>query len=323
MRAIPLLLLLCACGTLSTEERDRLAACQRNAALFFDGGRLAQAMGQIERGLELDPDDYKLNSMKGGILLLTSGDSQGTDHARLDEATALLADLYRQRSLARHEPYLLLNYGRALQKQGQRHHGESLRLDGQAARATADEAPALRQQAAVQRDRWRELAQKADGLFAELERRGELLRFAHYHRLLIARQLGDDAGFTAAAKAYLAQSEAAQQLTRQRIEQTPSAEFEAEQLQVLRRLRDEELEVRSLIAEYHYGRKEFEAALVQIDRVLEIDPQRSVDYYNRGRILLELQRADAAKADFRRFLATTTLPPTSEKTTFALQALDR
>jgi hypothetical protein len=58
-----------------------------------------------------------------------------------------------------------------------------------------------------------------------------------------------------------------------------------------------------------------------LDRVLQIDPARSVDYYNRGRVLLELQRQSTAKDDFRKFLATTNLPADNQKVTFAMAAL--
>ena len=124
MRPLALLLLLCACNSLSSDEQSRLTSYQRNAALFYEGGRFDQALGQIERGLELAPDDYKLAAMRGAILLQTSGHAGGTDHRRLDQATELLAELYDRRSPNRHEPYLLLDYGRALQKQGLRHLGE-------------------------------------------------------------------------------------------------------------------------------------------------------------------------------------------------------
>lgn len=323
MRSSALLLLVCACTALSTDDRDQLAAHQRNAALFYEGGRYDQAMGQIDRGLELEPDDYKLNAMKGGILLLSSGDAQGTDHRLLDQATELLESVYDERSPSRHEPYLLLDYARALQKQGLRHLGESVRLTGQASRAVDDEVETLRERAADEKAAATELLLRADELLGHLVERGDLLRVAYNHRLQIARQLGNDTEFVAASTAYFEQAKKAQDATKKRIEQTQSVDHENEQLTSLRQLRDEELGVRSLVAEFHYSRKEFGDALAQLNRVLEIDPQRSVDYYNRGRILLALKRADEAKSDFRRFLATTTLPATSDKSAFALQALER
>jgi hypothetical protein len=144
MRSIAFSLLLCACSSLAGEDRDRLASYQRQAATYFDGAKYGQALNQIERGLELDPHDYKLNALKGSILLLASGDANGTDHKKLDEATALLEEQFAARALDRHEPHLLLYYALALQKQGLRRLGEAVRLEGQATRAATDTAADMR-----------------------------------------------------------------------------------------------------------------------------------------------------------------------------------
>lgn len=308
---------------MSTDERDQLANYQQQAKLFYEGQRFGQALGQIDRGLEIEPDDYLLNSLKGGILLLSSGDAQGTDHKLLDQATEILARVYDERSPNRHEPYLLLDYARALQKQGLRHLGESVRLSGHATRAPANEAVTLREKADEEKATATDLLRQADELLAVMIERGDYLRLAWNHRLQIARQVGNDAQFDTAAKNYFEQALKAQEVTKRRIEETQSVDREQEQMRFMKQLRDEELGVRSLVAEFHYSRKRYAEALVHLNRVLEIDPQRSVDYYNRGRILLELKRADDARSDFRRFLATTTLPATSEKSAFALQALER
>ena len=42
-----------------------------------------------------------------------------------------------------------------------------------------------------------------------------------------------------------------------------------------------------------------------------------------GRVLLEVGRAEEAKADFRRFLADPTVPSNSDKAAFALKAIER
>jgi UDP-glucose 4-epimerase len=61
--------------------------------------------------------------------------------------------------------------------------------------------------------------------------------------------------------------------------------------------------------------------LARGDEVVGIDC--FTDYYHRGRVLLELDRAEDAKADFRRFLADPQLPASSDRATFALKALSR
>ncbi|HEX5052220.1 MAG TPA: tetratricopeptide repeat protein [Planctomycetota bacterium] len=319
MRYAVLLAFLSACTAISTEDGDRLASHQRNAKYYFDGGRLPQAMDQIERGLEIAPDDYMLNSLKGAVLLRSSASAQSTDHKRLDEATEVLAKVYETRSANRHQPYLLLNYALALQKQGQRHLGEAIRLEGQATRTP--NASELEDKAKAERQLANDNLIAARDMLGVLIERGEVLRIAHNHRFQIAEQLGDQKLIAESSKAYLEQVAADQAAAQREIERTVEAKWEAEQLATLRSLREEELEVRAILAKSEYDRQDYVSALTHLNRVLELDPQRSVDYYNRGRVLLDLKQTDAAKKDFERFLATTNLPSTSEKKTFAITAL--
>lgn len=321
MRHAALLLLLCACGTLSSEQRDQLTSHVRNAKFYYEGGRLDQALGQIERGLELDPDNYTLRTMYGTVRLRQSSSALSTDHRVLDEATAVLRDVYEERSPTRHEPALLLGYALALQKQGRRHLGEELRLRGQAGRAPDQEA--MLAQADAERAEALTHLHAARAALEVLVERGEVLRVAHNHLMQIAQDLGDAEAFAAAGTAYLAQADKDQAAVRAEIERTREPVYEAEQVRALRALQTEEIEVRSLLAEHHFARQQFDAALVQMNRILEIDPQRTVDYYNRGRVLLELRRSDEAKADFRRFLAMPEVPASAEKRTLALRALDQ
>ena len=309
-----------------------LKSHQRNASFYYEGGNLAQAMGQIEKGLELDPDDYKLNSLKGAVLLKTSADSQGTDHKQLDQATELLARIYDFRSPSRHEPYLLFNYALALQKQGRRHLGEAVRLEGQATRVSdPKENEKLIETAKSEREVATQDLVKSRDLLSMLIERGELLRYAHNHQLQIAQDLGDDAAFQQAGKAYLEQVAKDQQVEQTRVETTKAAAHEAERFKALRALWAEEVDVRILLAEHYHlraakttgeeAKKLREEELVNLNKILERNPQRSADYYNRGCVLLELNQPEAAKADFRRFLATTTLPASNEKKKHALGAL--
>ena len=321
MRQLIPLLFLCACTSLSFEDREELANHQRNALHYFEGGRLDQAMGQIERGLEIDPEDYRLRALRGTVLLKQSGSALSTDHQLLDQATEELASVYDMRSPYRHERYLLLNYALALQKQGRRRLGEELRLRGQASRAT--DAAELQAQADDEHDAGRELRVRARELLDVLVERGEVLRQAYNHQLQIAQDLGDDAAFAVAATAYLDQCKKDQDAIGAEISRTLVPAYEADQVRNRRAIQVEEFEVRGLIAEHHYNRKQFDDALVQLDRILELEPQRSVNYYNRARVLMELKRPDEAKADFRKFLATSTLPPSSDKVTLAMKALEQ
>ena len=313
--ALPLLLL-CGCKTTTPEERDMLTACQRNAPIYFEGGKLEQAMIQAERGLEIDPDDYKLNAIKGAILLRASE----RDAKLLDKATRQLELVYERRSPMRHEPYVLLYYGLAQQKQGLKNLGEAIRLEDRAQRVVEkrDEYAA---QAAKQRALADARLADADEQLGYLLDLGALLRIAHKHRLQIALQRGDDQEFERSAEAFLKESAEEQAFVQGEVERTETPDYEAEQYAYLRELRAEEIEVRALYANWLFDRKQLEGTLSQLNRVLELDPKRSNDYYNRGRVLLKLERKDAAKRDFRMFLATSSLPDDNDKKTFAVHAL--
>lgn len=315
--ALPLLLL-CGCQTISPEEQDVLTACQRNAPIYFEGGKLEQAMIQAERGLEVEPDDYKLNAIKGAILLRASE----RNPKLLDEATQQLEVVFDRRSPMRHEPYVLLYYGLAQQKQGLRNLGEAIRLEDRARRMPEKRGDLLTQ-AKEQRDTAAERLDTADKLLEYLLDLGALLRITHKHRLQIALQRGDDQQFESSAKSFLKESAKEQAIVRAEVERTQTPQYEAEQYRFLRELRGEEIEVRALYADWLFDRKQLEATLAQLDRVLELDPKRSNDYYNRGRVLMALERKDAAKRDFRMFLSMSDLPDDNDKKTYAVHALQQ
>jgi tetratricopeptide (TPR) repeat protein len=278
-----------------------------------------QALEQIDRGLSLAPDDYQLRAMRGTVLLRQSGSSMSTDHRLLDEATATLENVYLTRAPSRHEPFVLLPYALALQKQGRRRLGEEVRLRGQASRAPDPQE--LVAAADVQREEARDRLVRARDVLDVLIERGELLRQAWNHKLQIAQDLGDDKSLVAAAHAYLDQAAKDQADVRREIDRTQVPAYEVEQAQLLRTLQAEELEVRALLADHHSSRQQYEAALAQLNRVLEIDPQRLPDYYNRGRVLMELHRDAEAKADFKRFVENSNLPTTNDKIALAMKAL--
>lgn len=299
---------------------DRLESCQRNAPLFFDGGKLPQAMIQVERGLEIDPDDYKLNVIKGAVLLRASE----RDPKMLDDATETLERVYDWRSPMRHEPYELFYYGLARQKQGLRHLGEAIRLEDRSARSPETKRhDEFAEQALAQRTSATNELRKADELLSHLIERGELLRMVHNHRLQIARQLGDDKLFEASAKAFLEQMKEERKVVDADVKRTIIPDYEAQQYRVLLNLKEEELDVRALYADWLFHRKDFKGALDQMDFVIKLDPTRSDNYYNRGRVHLELKNVEEAKSDFRTFLATSQLPSASSKKTFATKVLTR
>lgn len=314
------LLLLCGCTTFSNEESKRLADAQHFATTYFEGGKLGQTLIQVERGLDIDPDDYKLNALKGSVLLRISL----LNNKKLDEATEILERVYTWRSPMRHEPYELFYLGLARQKQGLRHLGEAIRVEDRARRAADKKKHAeFVEQSKTERVAANDQLTNAMEVFDVLIERGERLRLTHNHRMQVARQLGDNDKFLESAEQFFKISKKEQDFVRGEIERTPTADYEAAQLVALRELEHEELDVRALVADYHFHRKDFKTALEHIDRALRLDPTRSDNYYNRGRLHIELANTEDAKKDFRRFLATSQLPASDSRMTYATKALMR
>jgi len=320
MRHTALLLLLCSCSSLSTAEAEQLALYQRNAKLYWEGDHLSQALGQIQLGLNLAPDDYLLNTLRGAILLRESGPSQGLEHQQLDEATAILARVYDTRWPGRHEPALLFNYALARQKQARRQLGEARRLaatpDDTNGRSTAAQIAEHRRLAEQQFD-------EAEEVFQVLIERGEVLRLCYKSLLIAAQDRGNDQAMAKYAKDYLEQVAKEEAYHQAEIDRTNEPGYEKDQKELLDQLLQEELGVRSLLAQHSYLRKKYDVALTMLNRILVLDPKRSTDYYNRGRVLQHLGREQEAKVDFRKFLATTDLPPSDQKTIFAASTLSK
>ena len=82
----------------------------------------------------------------------------------------------------------------------------------------------------------------------------------------------------------------------------------------------EEIELRDLVANVHFKRREHEASIAELDKVIALDPFRAPAFFNRGRNHEELGRFGAAADDYRRFLRLTDLPSGSA---LVVEAADR
>lgn len=316
MRSLPLLLLFSlatACSSTASDEDRQLAAFQRNAGLYFEGGKYDQAMGLVERGLEIEPDDYKLLSLRACIHLRQSGPAGGSEHRQLDLSLQGFEEVYDQRSPERHDRYLLFYYALARQKHG-------LRLMAEAARVDPQQEDSKQVQTDKNAAADTELAAAREMLTVLLDR-GEIPRLCHYHLVQIAAVTGDEAALLDHGEKYLVAVQKDQELTQAEIDRTTVYGWEQFQKSGLTQLRGDEIGVRELLAQHLYQRGDYGPALTHIDAVLQIDPTRSDDHYNRGIILRKLGRTEEAKEDLRTFLATTTLPPDSPKVQDAVSAL--
>ena len=288
LTSLTFLLLATACSSTQSEEERQLASFQRNAGLYFEGGKFDQSLGLIERGLEIEPDDYKLLSLRACIHLRQSGPASGSDHKLLDQSLAEFEEVYDQRDLEYHDRYLLFYYSLALQKHGNRLMADAARVDPNAEEA-AEKVGAANE--------------AADSALDEAK------------KLLVALLDNGEKYLEAAAKD--------QQKTQDEIDRTTVYGYEQFRKSSLQQLRGDEIGVRALLAQHLYDKGNFAGALAHVDAILAIDPRRSDEHYNRGLILQKLGRKDEAKSDMRTFLATTSLPPDSAKVMDAVKALQQ
>ncbi len=308
-----LLLLATACSLTESDEDRQLASFQRNAGLYFEGGKFDQSLGLIEKGLEIEPDDYKLLSLRACIHLRQSGPASGSEHKLLDQSLAEFEEVYDQRDLEVHDRHLLFYYSLALQKQGNRLLTEAARIDknaedaqGRAARMNAEADASLARESV---------------LLEALLARGEVLRLCHFHLFQVALLTRNDNGLLDHGEKFLEASANDLKKTQEEIDRTTVYGYEQFQKNSLQQLRGDEIGVRIELGERLFARGDFESALRHVDAILAIDPRRSDLHYNRGQILRKLGRTDEAKNDLRTFLATTSLPPDSIKVRDAVEAL--
>jgi tetratricopeptide (TPR) repeat protein len=319
LRYTPILLLLASCGIFgSSEDEEALARYQRNAALYYEGDRFDQALDQVRRGLEIDPDDYKLNLIRGWCLL-----RQTSDARLLGPAAEQLDRVLELRGLDEQEPQALLGYAIVHGRMGfeQLGRAEQLRNEARRLKMTGDELERRQTEATELETSGRENLDLAEAQLQRLIDNGDRLLEAHYNTMYVKVWRNDYAGAIEHGNAYLTRVAALQDSIRRDLEHTLNIDYERELRIRLQRRIDEEIEVRAFLANLHYKQGHHELVVQQLDEVLTKNPQLYNEYYNRGRSELALGKAVEAKRDLEKFLATTRLPREHEEVQNALRLL--
>ena len=316
-------LLLASCGIFGRSAADEaaLARYQRNAALYYEGGRFDQALDQARRGLEIEPEDYKLSVIRAWCLLRKSR----VEPRVFPDALAEFERVMRMRAENRHGPQALLGYALARQKLGihERTLAEGRREEIERGALEPDRVAAARNEMENHREAAARHFREAERLLGRLVQRGDLLLEAHYHLMQTSALRGDYVATLEHGRAFLDRVRAEQERHQKNIERTYVVAFEEDQRRLLQQLIDRELEVRAFLANVHYDHRRYDLAVAELDRVLSMDPTRTNDYYHRALSLEALGRLDEARRDYEKFLATTRLPPGSRQVRHAVQAVAR
>ncbi len=335
MRAYALLLFstLTACGVIgmSAQQQAQLTAFQQNAKLYYDGGNFDQALHQIRRGLDLDPDNYNLLQLRAWCFLRMARNNKTLVERAIAEFDSLMA----LRSIDSHGPQTLLGFALLQQYLGQEQQDQADVLQEEIGRIEAGGPEALGKKARMGEHLERAAAryEQARTMLQELLDRGDVVLLARFHAMQnealtmkLQRALGNEEAARhhyelalAHGGDYLQRLEREQRRMREVYEQTRDIAQEQTLQMELQALIDDELKGRDYLANLYFNNGDYAAAVAQQDRILTLDPTRSVDYYNRGRSLEMLGRPSEAKRDFERFLATTRLPEGNPRISHAVK----
>lgn len=320
--ALAVLVALASCGTfgggLSQEDRDKLALYQSNAALYYEGKRYDQALDMVRKGLDVEPDDYKLLSLGGWCYLQLSE----RDSERLVEAESYFDRVYDQRSPDDHMPHALLGYAATKQRLGKEHMriAEALRKEIETRELTSTQKQVRESSADEHERRARSYWNEAIRILDELVAREDLLRFAHKLLMETYVELGQYDNAVEQGNLCLQRNQDEQEIENTTIRETRSVTAEREARARLQDLIDQEERVRAALAEMHFRKGNYVLAVEQLDHLLSMDPTRSTDYYNRGVALERLGRLEEARRNFEKFLGTTTLPSDDDRVAHAFES---
>ncbi len=303
-----LALLFSSCGTFgqSDEEKRRLTLYQQNAANFYEGEKYNQALAEVEKGLEIEAEDYRLHSIAAWCYLRSArGNAQV-----LAEAEREFDKLYAMRSSSNHGAPVLLGYALCKERLGIMHHDRAQRLREEAAGRDLDvEGRATRNARAIEHENmYRSYFRDADRVFQRLIARGENLRMAYKHSMEISVLEGDYLGAVEEGNLCLQRIEEEKRYQAQIISQTMSVAREREERLLLQDLIEQESRVRSALAEMHFRKENYQLAVEQLNLLLSANPNRANDYYNRARALESLDEEERAHRDYQKFLTITDLP---------------
>ncbi len=315
--AVALSAVLAAAACASDDDRENLGAetYLYNAQGYVDGGHYEQALIMFRRALEVSPENRKALLGEASVLYwLGSKETPGAGAAILEaaeKAERLDAEKYGENAWKVHLTQGMI-HARIADLWGRK---------AAAARTAASKEDATERDAAA--------AEEAEG------RRDEAAaRATACFKTVLAAEDQPLARNNLSALFYLA---------RQGCLQARAPEDYAEPILYLRRFEEEvgkskklwtemmkrepdlaevykaklqgaesqEIELRDLVANILFKQRRHEESIVELDKVIALDPYRATAFFNRGRNHEELGKLGAAADDYRRFLMLTDLPPGS------------
>lgn len=294
---LALLLAAAACRHVSEEDRQVVTVYLQNAAQYYDAGHFLRAYQQWSRVLEIDPDEEKALLGQGMALYQLGSDESPESVERLAAAEERLAGLRDGRIRAAWKAEL--GYGLVQLRWAELYARKLRKLEAESAAGGTVDAKAL----AHCREQLPERVAKAEeSLHAVLEDPDTEPNFHLTCWLALAKA-------AAARGDWQATIDWARRYERKVVE---SKDFWSKQGQEyaakLLGAEIQEAELRDAMANCLFKLDRLDEAEKELDRVLELQPDRTAAYLNRGQIRFRRRAWDLARSDLERFLARTTLP---------------
>jgi tetratricopeptide (TPR) repeat protein len=307
----------------SSTPREAADSFYERANTYYMGKDYARAEDQIAKGLQIDPDHYHLNVLKGLIILRRAKDEPGY----YQQAIPVFEKV---RSLRRddrhfHEAFLGLGEAHHGLYQAYRKQAETLGKEAAAEGLTEEKKRELLARVDETQRLFREHLTEAERQYEKVldsEDMGVMLAHERLAVVLVdkARDL-QGAERKACLKRAIEHADKmlADNAQRQKqYEQTQAEQTDPFRENLARRqyrdLQQRERAFRALVSNILYDTGDYAGAKAHLDRVLTIDPNSAADYYNRA-------RCSRARRDLEHFLRLTDRPFESHEVREANQML--
>ncbi len=310
-------------GGLSNEESERLAGYTERAERYFASKDYPRASQQIEKGLKVDAYDYRLNQLRGQILLRQAR----SDPARFRDALRQFERVRGLRSDGEHDYLTFLGLGQANQGLYQLHRRRWREFQAKAGRSPKG-SPERREARAKAEENLR-LARRyldaAERAFQHMVELGDgLVQARRYLFKIAADRIQDLEGkarerqFDEAISkglAYLDLVLARKKHYRNKEEEGAAGlpaplqiDLENEARRRRREYEMQEIECRGILHALYYHSGRYAKAIQHLDALIALDPTRAPEYYNRALCHYKLGHLEEASRDFQDFLRLTSLP---------------
>lgn len=313
-------------GGLSEEEQARLEIYRKNAQQYFEQASASdqsadyyRSLDQINKGLSIVPDDYRLRSQRAMCLLMLG---KHRDPNLLPKAEQAFKEVMAMRSDDDHDPKTILGYGLTLHRLGyiERARAEILEDQIKIRGASTSDSDDPRARADEHRARAMAYFDDAEQQLLKLLKKEDFLILANQHLMNLKEHQGDRAAAKEYGKAFLLECKKQREYWENKYKTTTLYRYERERvIPALQELERNELAVRDTLSFMCQQERNYRQAIEHLDRMLALQPNEPIYYYNRGDCYRALGEDAAAKRDFKKFLGTTALPPEHPKVKHAFE----